>query len=92
MLGAIIEVASGQPYDRFLKERIFDPLEMKDSFFAVPPEKVLTRRHPLQLPGRRIAGVRPRRSGFIYGKPPLTRLRPAEHGSRSGAFQPDDAQ
>ena len=39
VLGAIIEVASGQPYDRFLKERIFDPLEMKDTFFEIPPEK-----------------------------------------------------
>jgi CubicO group peptidase (beta-lactamase class C family) len=39
VLGAIVEVASGQPYDRFLKERIFDPLEMKDTFFDIPPEK-----------------------------------------------------
>jgi CubicO group peptidase (beta-lactamase class C family) len=39
VLGAIIEVASGKPYDRFLKERIFDPLEMKDTFFDIPAEK-----------------------------------------------------
>jgi CubicO group peptidase (beta-lactamase class C family) len=38
-LGRIIEVVSGQPYDRFLEERIFRPLEMKDTFFFVPDDK-----------------------------------------------------
>lgn len=38
-LGRIIEVVTGEPYDRFLAERIFQPLEMKDTFFFVPPEK-----------------------------------------------------
>jgi CubicO group peptidase (beta-lactamase class C family) len=38
-LGRIIEVVSGKPYDRFLNERIFQPLEMKDTFFFVPPDK-----------------------------------------------------
>jgi CubicO group peptidase (beta-lactamase class C family) len=38
-LGRIIEVASGKPYDRFITERIFQPLEMNDSFFDIPAEK-----------------------------------------------------
>jgi CubicO group peptidase (beta-lactamase class C family) len=38
-LGRIIEVVAGQPYDRFLTERIFQPLAMKDTFFFVPPDK-----------------------------------------------------
>jgi CubicO group peptidase (beta-lactamase class C family) len=38
-LGRIIEVVAGQPYDRFLAERIFQPLEMKDTFFFVPADK-----------------------------------------------------
>ena len=29
----IVEVASGQPGDQFLKQRIFDPLGMKDTYF-----------------------------------------------------------
>ena len=37
-LGRIIEVVTGQPYDRFLEERIFKPLEMKDTLFFVPEE------------------------------------------------------
>jgi CubicO group peptidase (beta-lactamase class C family) len=40
-LGRIIEVVSGQPYDRFLAERIFQPLAMKDTFFFVPPDKAI---------------------------------------------------
>ena len=38
-LGRIIEVVSDMPYERFLRERIFLPLGMKDSFFTAPPEK-----------------------------------------------------
>lgn len=38
-LGRIVEVASGMAYHRFLKERIFEPLGMKDTFFFPPKEK-----------------------------------------------------
>jgi CubicO group peptidase (beta-lactamase class C family) len=38
-LGRIVEIASGQTFDQFLKTRIFDPLGMKDTGFVVPPEK-----------------------------------------------------
>src|SRR5215472_7982560 len=40
ILGRIIEVVSKQPYDAFLKERIFDPLRMNDTFFFVPEDKL----------------------------------------------------
>ncbi|WP_286940772.1 MULTISPECIES: serine hydrolase domain-containing protein [unclassified Algoriphagus] len=33
VLGYFIEVVSGMPFDRFLQERIFDPLGMKDTRF-----------------------------------------------------------
>jgi CubicO group peptidase (beta-lactamase class C family) len=39
VLGAVVERASGQRLDRFLDERIFKPLDMKDTGFHVPPEK-----------------------------------------------------
>ena len=38
-LGRITEVASGQPYEKFLEVRIFRPLGMKDSSFFPPPAK-----------------------------------------------------
>jgi len=40
MLGAVIERISGQTLDDFLHERIFKPLEMDDTFFNVPDEKI----------------------------------------------------
>jgi len=40
VLGRLVEVLSGQPFDQFLQERIFGPLEMVDTSFAVPAEKM----------------------------------------------------
>ncbi|MEX0988618.1 MAG: serine hydrolase domain-containing protein [Bacteroidales bacterium] len=39
ILGAIIEIVSGEPLDEFLKHHIFDPLGMHDTFFYLPEEK-----------------------------------------------------
>ena len=39
VLGCIIERASGQTFDTFLKDKIFIPLGMKDTFFSVPNSK-----------------------------------------------------
>ena len=38
LLGRVIEVASGQPFDAFLKARIFDPLKMTSTGFTVAKE------------------------------------------------------
>lgn len=38
-LSRIVEIASGQPYDRFLAQRIFEPLGMKDTGFFVTPDR-----------------------------------------------------
>ena len=40
VLGRLIEVTSGQPFDQFLAERIFQPLGMIDTGFYVPAEKI----------------------------------------------------
>ena len=39
VLGYFIEVVSGMPFDRFLKERLFDPLGMTDTWFYLPEGK-----------------------------------------------------
>lgn len=39
VLSRVIEVVAGVPFDEFLVKRIFDPLRMIDTGFAVPPEK-----------------------------------------------------
>lgn len=40
VLGYVIEVASGKRLDIFLKESIFNPLNMEDTHFFLPAEKV----------------------------------------------------
>jgi CubicO group peptidase (beta-lactamase class C family) len=40
VLGYLVQVVSGQPFDAFLQERILDPLGMQDTTFHVPPEKL----------------------------------------------------
>ena len=39
VLGRLVEVVSGQPFNVFLRERIFDPLGMADTGFRVPDSK-----------------------------------------------------
>lgn len=38
--GRLVEVLSGQPLDEFFAERIFKPLDMKDTAFFVPEDKL----------------------------------------------------
>jgi CubicO group peptidase (beta-lactamase class C family) len=39
VLGGVVEKASGQPLDVFLRERIFEPLKMVDTAFFLPADK-----------------------------------------------------
>jgi len=39
ILGALVQIISGQSFDEYLKEKIFDPLGMEDTFFEVPADK-----------------------------------------------------
>ncbi|MFJ3727316.1 serine hydrolase domain-containing protein [Streptomyces sp. NPDC090045] len=39
ILGVLVARASGQPFDEFLAERVFAPLGMRDTAFAVPREQ-----------------------------------------------------
>jgi CubicO group peptidase (beta-lactamase class C family) len=38
--GYLVEVLSGQPFDRYLEERLFRPLRMVDTAFHVPDQKL----------------------------------------------------
>ena len=40
VLGYLVEVVSGMPFEEFLQTRLFAPLGMVDTAFSVPPEKV----------------------------------------------------
>ena len=39
VVGRIIEIVSETPFNEFMRERVFDPLEMNNSYFSVPSEK-----------------------------------------------------
>lgn len=39
VLGYLVEIWSGMPFDQFLKTRIFDPLGMKDTYFYLPADR-----------------------------------------------------
>lgn len=49
VLGYLIEIVSGQTFDVFLRQRLFDPLGMKDTWFYLPEEKA-ARLVPVQKP------------------------------------------
>ena len=38
--GYLIEVLSGKPLDVYLKEHLFDPLKMQDTYFQVPNDRI----------------------------------------------------
>jgi CubicO group peptidase (beta-lactamase class C family) len=39
VMGCLVEVTSGMPFDEFLRKRIFDPLGMKDTWFYLPQDR-----------------------------------------------------
>jgi CubicO group peptidase (beta-lactamase class C family) len=39
LVGALVEKVSGIPFDRFLHEQVFHPLQMRETSFSVPEEK-----------------------------------------------------
>ena len=43
VVARIVEIVSGTPFDAFLKTRIFDPLEMVDTHYNLPPSKASRR-------------------------------------------------
>ena len=64
VLSRVVEVASGMPIDRFVKQRIFDPLGMKDTTYVPPAGNArLTK-----LYSRAADGLRPQRDpDFMNG-------------------------
>jgi CubicO group peptidase (beta-lactamase class C family) len=49
LLGDIVRRVSGQPFWQFVRSRLFEPLQMHDSYFVLPPE--LRERRVYRAPG-----------------------------------------
>lgn len=66
VLGYVVQVVSGIPFDQFMRERIFQPLKMKDTGFYVPAEKIhrFATRYQLTKDDPLVVGDHPDKSDF----------------------------
>jgi CubicO group peptidase (beta-lactamase class C family) len=80
VLGVLITRASGQPFETFLRERIFDPLAMKDTGFSVPAEKIE------RLPAAIAAIPKPTRSKSMTTRATVNADRPPPLPSGAGGW------
>jgi CubicO group peptidase (beta-lactamase class C family) len=69
VLGCVVEKVSGMKLDAFFRERIFGPLDMKDTAFFVPPAKV-SRFSSCYSPGPEGLKVQEKYSESRYLTPP----------------------
>jgi CubicO group peptidase (beta-lactamase class C family) len=72
VLGRVVEVVSGQPYNVFLRERIFRPLKMVDTDFSVPDAK-WSRFVTVYSPDGK-GGIRPMRDPETFGNANMSPL------------------
>jgi len=70
VLGYLVQVISGMPFEDFLQVRVFEPLHMKDTGFFVPEEKLdrFTSLYARQEEGGLIIAEKAEESRFL--KPP----------------------
>jgi len=86
VLGRVVEVASGQPFDVFLRERIFKPLGMVDTDFVVADAK-WSRLATVYSPDT-ASGIRPMKDPESFGNThmsPLAYYKPGKKYFSGGA-------
>jgi CubicO group peptidase (beta-lactamase class C family) len=77
-LGRIVEIVSGVPFEVFLRNRIFDPLGMKDTTFYLSEAQMPRWVIPARREGEQLV---PAEIGLLYGHPPTWRGHyPASNG------------
>ena len=77
-LGRIVEIISGQTFDQFLSQRIFEPLGMKDTFF-----------HPTENRLPRVAAMYRRAGGALEKADMQERLSNTTYFSGAGGLMTD---
>ncbi len=69
-LGRIVEVVSGQAFEEFLQERLFGPLQMRDTAFYLTAEQMARYVAPVeQMDGK----LRESSLGLLFGESPMFR-------------------
>src|SRR5450755_4619710 len=77
-LGRIVEIVSGVSFDVFLRKRIFEPLDMKDTTFYLKEAQMPRWVIPARREGEQLV---PAEIGILYGHPPTWRDHyPASNG------------
>jgi CubicO group peptidase (beta-lactamase class C family) len=71
LLGRVIEVVSGQPFDRFLQDRFFGPLGMDDTHFQVPRDKAERMTTSYFLAGGNLVPMDLGADSIYFDDPPL---------------------
>lgn len=71
LMGRVIEVVSGQPFERFLHERFFDPLGMRDTHFQVPREKAARMTTSYYLVGNTLLPIDLGNDSIYFEQPPF---------------------
>ena len=73
VLGRVVEVVSGKPLDEFFAERIFKPLDIKDTGFYVPEDKVdrFTASHGMDKEKKTLIANEPAAKSRYLKKPKL---------------------
>ncbi len=71
LMGRVIEVVSGQPFDAFLKQRIFDPLGMTSTFFQVPASEARRLTTNFGAMGQMLVPIDPGATSIYLDKPPF---------------------
>jgi CubicO group peptidase (beta-lactamase class C family) len=71
LMGRVIEVVSGKPFDVFLQERLFDPLGMTSTFFQVPASEAKRLTTNFGAMGNLLVPVDPGETSIYLDKPPF---------------------
>jgi CubicO group peptidase (beta-lactamase class C family) len=80
LLGRVVEVASGMPFDRFLQKRVLDPLKMKDTSFWIDPKKEMRWAHPYRW-NNETSKLEETKIPYLYNTEPTDRARPPLGGA-----------
>lgn len=71
LMGRVIEVVSGKPFDAFLKERLFEPIGMDSTFFQVPASAAKRLTTNLAAFGKILTPIDPGDSSIYLDRPPF---------------------
>jgi CubicO group peptidase (beta-lactamase class C family) len=70
VMGRVIELVSGMPFDAFLKQRLFDPLGMTSTWFQVPASEAKRLTTSYGALGANLIPIDPGATSIFLDKPP----------------------